>query len=440
MVFVMLLAQAIGFLIFLCVKYQLLPLGNLDPIEQRFNIPAVALLAAPVVERPRIAAQMSAPGFIIRAMPEFQPQELAVDIPPLFRFRDHLLERLAGTVDQFVVEAPLKAKDLGPPLPFHRPDAAMPITVWLRLKDHSWMAVTLPAGVLMPAEPLHLIIPIVGAALSILLISLIAARRISGSLRRFAGATERFGVDLKAASLPEGGPAEVRAVIHAFNLMQARLKSFVDDRTQMLAAISHDLLTPISRLRLRSEALPPGEERLRMLADLDLMNRMITATLDFARDDVAAETRQPLDLGSLVLSICDEFADMGKPVAYEGLGYLAIIAAPLALSRGIRNVVENAVKYGANAEVTLSSAAGAAIVTVSDDGPGIPVAELERVFDPFYRLDKARSLEPGGSGLGLAIARNVMRAHGGEIVLRNRDTGGLVARLSLPLTGQVPDQ
>lgn len=433
MVFAMLLAQAIGFLIFLCVKYQLLPLGNLDPIELRFKTPAVALLAAPLTERSRIATELSAPGFTIRAMPEFQPQALAVDIPPLFRLRDRLLDRLAGTIDQFVVEAPLKARDLGPPLPFHRPDAAMPITVWLRLHDRSWMAVTLPAGALMPAEPMHLIIPIIGAALSILLISFFAARRISGSLRRFAGATERFGVDIKAAPVPEVGPAEVRAVIHAFNLMQARLKSFVEDRTQMLAAISHDLLTPISRLRLRSEALAPGEERYRMLADLDLMNRMITATLDFARDDVAAETRRRLDLASLVLSICDELGDSGKPVEYLGPTYLEIVAAPLALSRGIRNVVENAAKYGIEAKVILSLAPGEVHITVSDDGPGIPREELERVFDPFYRLDKARSLEPGGSGLGLAIARNVMRAHGGEIVLRNGEAGGLVARLSMPL-------
>jgi signal transduction histidine kinase len=269
---------------------------------------------------------------------------------------------------------------------------------------------------------------------SILLISLLAARRISDSLRRFAGAAERFGIDLKAAPLTESGPAEVRVVIRAFNKMQARLKRFVEDRTQMLAAISHDLLTPVSRLRLRSEALPQGEERLRMLADLDLMNRMITATLDFARDDVASETRQPLDLASLLQSIADEFADAGQPVVYEGPDYLPTVAAPLALSRGIRNVVENAVRYGSRADVKLALSAGEAVITVEDDGPGIPEGELERVFEPFYRLDKARSLEPGGSGLGLAIVRNVMRAHGGEIILRNRNEGGLVAQLNLPLT------
>jgi signal transduction histidine kinase len=430
----MLLAQAIGFLIFLSVRYQLFPLGNLESIEQPFKDSAIALLVAPVADRPRIAAEMSKPDFTVRALPDFQPMDLAIDIPPLFRLRDQLLKQLAGTVDQLVVEAPMKVENLGPPMPFQRPDGDLPITVWMRLQDRTWIAVTVPAGRLVPAEPLYLIIPISGAIVSILLISLLAARRISDSLRRFAGAAERFGIDLKAAPLTESGPAEVRVVIRAFNKMQARLKRFVEDRTQMLAAISHDLLTPVSRLRLRSEALPQGEERLRMLADLDLMNRMITATLDFARDDVASETRQPLDLASLLQSIADEFADAGKPVVYEGPDYLPTVAAPLALSRGIRNVVENAVRYGSRADVKLALSAGEAVITVEDDGPGIPEGELERVFEPFYRLDKARSLEPGGSGLGLAIARNVMRAHGGEIILRNRNEGGLVAQLNLPLT------
>jgi signal transduction histidine kinase len=208
----------------------------------------------------------------------------------------------------------------------------------------------------------------------------------------------------------------------------------------MLAAISHDLRTPLSRLRMRAEAQGPSLDQRKSLADLDLMDRMIAATLSFARDDVAGEARVKVDLASLAQTVCDEIADAGGTATYQGPLYLEIEAAPLSLMRAITNVVENAVKYGTQAEVRLTALATRIEITVADRGPGIPAASRERVFEPFYRLDTARSPdgvaagigEMGGTGLGLAIARHAFRAHGGDISLQNRAGGGLLATLTLP--------
>lgn len=435
---VMVLAQAIAFIFFVGGRPLLDKLGDSAAVARRLQEAATALQAAPPAERAGIAARLSGPDLAISAEAQFQPRDLVVDLPGFFPLRDRLLNDLQASVDQVVIEAPLAPRDLGPPLPWSRPSRHLPVALWLRLRDGGWMRVGTTAGELLPQRPLFIPVPWIGAALSILLVSILVARRVSGSLGRFAAATERFGRDIGAAALEEAGPAEVRAVLRGFNLMQARLRRFVDDRTSMLAAISHDLMTPISRLRLRAEALPAGDERTRMLADLALMDRMVAATLDFARDDVAAEKRQRLDLASLVQAICDECgvddSDGAERARYLGPDYLEVVAAPLALSRAVRNVVENAIKYGGRAEVALGLGSAGAEIAVCDAGAGIPEAELERVFEPFYRLDRARSSDAGGSGLGLAIARNALRAHGGEITLENRVGGGLRATLALPVS------
>ena len=260
-------------------------------------------------------------------------------------------------------------------------------------------------------------------------------RGISRSLRHLAGGAEQLGIHMNAVPLAVAGPREIRSVTRAFNRMQDRLKRFVADRTQMLAAISHDLRTPLSRLRLRAEALAAGSERDRILADLALMDRMIAATLSFARDDAAREKRVMVDLASLVHSVCDEIVDAGGDATYQGAAYLAIEAAPLSLLRAVTNVIENAVKYGGRARVSLTETPDSIEIAVGDAGPGIPLAEQERVFEPFYRLDPARSpsaAAAGSMGLGLAIARHVLRAHGGDVTLANGDAGGLLVCLTLP--------
>ena len=206
----------------------------------------------------------------------------------------------------------------------------------------------------------------------------------------------------------------------------------------MLAAIGHDLKTPITRLRLRAEFLDDDEQRRKMLADLDEMERMIAATLTFARDDAAAEPSVPLDLAALCRTVLDEAADAdpdaAESIAYAGPEHLTVSARPVALKRALANLVGNAVAYGGGARLTLSPpASGALRITVEDDGPGVPEAELENVFQPFRRLEASRNRETGGTGLGLPIARNIVRAHGGDVVLRNRREGGLAAVATLPV-------
>lgn len=257
-------------------------------------------------------------------------------------------------------------------------------------------------------------------------------------LRLLAGAAERLGRDVTASPpLPETGPVEIATAARAFNTMAARIRRFVEDRTFMLTAIGHDLRTPITRLRLRAEYMDDEEQRIKMLADLDEMEAMVAATLAFGRDVTTSEAAVRLDLASLLRTILDDAAD-GAPeqadaLAYSGPDHLAVSARPLALKRALANLIGNALKYGGAARVLLTPPArGMVRIEVEDDGPGIPPAELETVFEPFHRLESSRNRETGGSGLGLSIVRNIIRAHGGDITLTNRPSGGLRATLTLP--------
>jgi signal transduction histidine kinase len=226
----------------------------------------------------------------------------------------------------------------------------------------------------------------------------------------------------------------------AFNTMAARIRRFVGDRTQMLAAIGHDLRTPITRLRLRAEFMEDDEQRRKMLADLDEMEAMIAATLAFARDDAAAEPSVPMDLAALCRTVLDEASDthpeLDERITYQGPERLVVQGRPVALKRAIANLVGNALTYGGAARLALRPPAGPGEplrLEIADDGPGIPPAELENVFQPFRRLETSRNRETGGTGLGLPIARNIFRAHGGDVVLRNRAEGGAQASVTLPV-------
>jgi signal transduction histidine kinase len=214
--------------------------------------------------------------------------------------------------------------------------------------------------------------------------------------------------------------------------MQGRVARFVQDRTQMLAAISHDLKTPITRLRLRAEFIEDDEQRDKMLADLDEMEAMIASTLAFARDDATSEPRLRLDLAAMVQGMVEDMEDLGADCAYSGPQTLVIQARPAALKRALSNLLDNALKYGRTARLSVSELGGEVLLVVDDDGPGIPEADFERVFAPFVRLEASRSRDTGGSGLGLAVARAAIRAHGGDITLANRPEGGLRVTVSLP--------
>ncbi|TAN59199.1 MAG: two-component sensor histidine kinase [Magnetospirillum sp.] len=217
--------------------------------------------------------------------------------------------------------------------------------------------------------------------------------------------------------------------------MQGRIRRFVDDRTQMLAAISHDLRSPITRLRLRTELLPEGEGRDKMLRDLDEMEAMVASSLDFARGEAADEATQTIDLAATLEAICDNAADMGLATEFEWERRLVCACRPAAIKRALANLIENAARYGRQAKVRAYSNEQAIEVVIEDAGPGIPEAELEKVFGPFYRVEGSRNRKTGGIGLGLTVARGIIRAHGGDILLQNRPEGGLRVTVTLPQEG-----
>ena len=264
-------------------------------------------------------------------------------------------------------------------------------------------------------------------------LAIYAVRRATKPVSLFAMAAERLGIGLNAAPLPETGTGEVRRAARAFNTMQSRLKRFVQDRTQMLAAISHDLRTPITRMRLRAEFVEDSEQRDKMLSDLDDMEAMISATLAFARDDAANEPAAPTDIAALIARIVSDEAEAGHATSYSGPDSMDLTIRPLGLKRALTNIIENAVKYGSCADVSLSKAGDAIEILVDDKGPGIPDAEKEQVFTPFFRLEGSRSRDTGGTGLGMTIARNAIRSMGGDIELLDRAEGGLRTRVTLPV-------
>jgi signal transduction histidine kinase len=253
-------------------------------------------------------------------------------------------------------------------------------------------------------------------------------------LATFTAAAERLGIDVNAAPLDEGGPGEVRRAARAFNQMQERLQRFIQDRTQMLAAISHDLRTPITRLRLRAEFVDDEVQRDKMLNDLDEMETMISATLAFSRDDAANEPLRSLNIAAVITGIAADEQAAGHDVAYSGPDEFEALARPVALKRAMTNLIDNAVKYGVRARVRLERVGDTAEIIIDDDGPGIPEGDRERVFAPFVRLEESRSRETGGTGLGLTIARNVVRGMGGDVEIVPRAETGLRVRVTLPLS------
>lgn len=269
--------------------------------------------------------------------------------------------------------------------------------------------------------------------LTILILSGLAVYYLTRPLAVFAGAAQRLGKDVRAPPLPEGGPAEIRQASEAFNEMQARIRRFVEDRTQMIAAIAHDLGTPIARMRLRAEYVEDHEQYEKMLADLDDMEKMISSTLAFAREDVDSEPSMRVDLRTLLQRICDDATDMGQDVALEVEGAaVPFTCHPTALRRALGNLIDNAVKYGHRGDVTCTKQADLIRITIRDDGPGIADDRHEDMFKPFHRLEQSRSRDTGGTGLGMTVARSIIRAHGGDIHLHNRRQGGLRVEVTLP--------
>lgn len=313
-------------------------------------------------------------------------------------------------------------------------DETLPVLlIAYQLKEGTWLTFLTPPAPVAPFWGTRFFLPSVLALLLVLGVSIWAVRRSTKPLSRFTVAAERLGLDVNAAPMDESGPYEVRRAAKAFNRMQRRLQAFVKDRTHMLAAISHDLRTPITRLRLRAELIDDDVERDKMLVDLEEMEAMISATLQFARDDVTAEPTTNLDLAQLIIGLCQDAQAAGQKLDYSGPDQLAFVGRKVALKRMVSNIIGNAGRYAMQAVVSLDTSAEAVTLCVEDDGPGIPDDMRERVFDPFVRVEGSRSRDTGGTGLGLTAVKSIVQAHGGEIELQNRDEGGLRVRIVLPI-------
>lgn len=286
-----------------------------------------------------------------------------------------------------------------------------------------------------PQEPLSRLESLAPLLLLLLLLCFALAgflvRMTTRSLDRLARAADAIGEDPGSAPLAESGSSEIRRVIAAFNRMQERVRRYLVERGRLLSAISHDLKTPITRLRLRAEMLSDAELRGKMLRDLAEMQTMVAATLDFFSSVGEDPPRQPVDVGALIDSMCEDRRESGQALSVRGAPLLPYRADPQALRRCLDNLIENAVRYGSCADIEIEDSPERLRIAIRDRGPGIPDEELERVFEPFYRLDGSRNMDSGGTGLGLSIARSIARWHGGDVRLSNASSG-LVAELALP--------
>lgn len=279
--------------------------------------------------------------------------------------------------------------------------------------------------------PMGLVVDVGIRLTAIAVASWFAARWLSQPIKQLACAAQRIGQDIHSPPLPEAGPKECIEATQVFNQMQAQIRQQLHDRDRFVAAVSHDLRTPLTRLRLRAELLDCPHMRAQLTQDIQEMDDMIASTLDYLRGAATAEPFEALDLEALVYSITDDALLSGHAVTCEGHA-APIHAQTTALKRCLVNLVDNAVRYGQTAHITLTDHPERVIVTVRDHGPGIPDIELENVLQPFYRLDTSRNKQTGGTGLGLAIAKDIAKHHQGELSLSNAADGGLMAQLTLP--------
>jgi two-component system, OmpR family, sensor kinase len=343
--------------------------------------------------------------------------------------RRDLATRLQVDTSMVRVELPVDP-DLPPPRGADRNLGEGSVAARL-LPDGRWRTVT-SAPEAFPTRFHRQVLTLFALGLAVLLpLAWLFARALAAPIRRFAAGAHRLGHDSTASPLPSSGPREMRAAVDAFNSMQSRIQRLLHERTQMVAAIAHDLRTPLTRLAFRLEGLPaPLSDK--VAADIQEMKDMISAALEFIRDRAATGTRERLDLRALIERIVDDHTDLGHDVCLTGGEPVIVEGVPLALRRMLVNLVENALKYGARARLRLGTSGAYAVVEIDDDGPGIPESKQAQVFEPFFRLESSRNRDTGGIGLGLATVRAVVHEHGGDVALANRRGAGLRVTVRLP--------
>jgi len=443
------LAQGLSLAIILQDRGELLSRASGMQSAQRIADIVRLLDSLGAQERPRIVAVLSSPP--LRIALAAQPPAPTADAPGTATqtaMFGALLQRLLGAdraLKLVVHENPVLAGagSAGPPFTGHQgmggpgmmryfsaPSLSFVATV--RLSDGSWASFDSrisPDSANWPYRVLLSLIILLGA---VLLLALVGVRWITRPLKTLADAAEELGRDIKRPPLAETGPLEVARAAIALNTMQARLSRYLDDRTRILAAMSHDLKTPITRLRLRAELLDDPVLKQKFSRDFEELEAMVVETLDFMRGLESGEPAQRVDINALLESLQEDVRESGGRMQITGAAAAPCEARPQALKRCLSNLIDNALKYGRIAHVAVADSAERLCISVGDEGPGVPETELERVFEPFYRLENSRSRDSGGTGLGLSIARNIAEQHGGTLTLRNRAGGGLEALLLLP--------
>jgi len=382
--------------------------------------------------RAATAESLATASLQVRIKPAPNAPEAAARSPRAARLEALLNAYLGGRREIRIGSLGMPAMRMGGAPMRHAMPGMGPTSVEVRLRDGSWASFAYVAPPLRVAWPVHLLVEALVLMLLVSVVSVVAVRRATRPLAVLANAADELGANINRVPLPESGPDEVRRAARAFNSMQARLKDYIEDRGRILAAIAHDLKTPLALLRLRTESLSGDAElKAKFEGDLKRMERLVAETLDFVRTLDSPEAAQPVDMQALLETLKADSAALGWQVEITGSAtpYPGRVQA---LQRCITNLVENAVHYGKRARVALEDTDDALRIRIRDAGPGIPQAELERVFEPFYRLEASRSRATGGTGLGLAIARTIARAHGGNVTLRNAEGGGLEALLTLP--------
>jgi signal transduction histidine kinase len=435
----LILAQLLSAGILLYDRKQVLQRA-LGGLEAKRIAAIVALLEElPTGERSRLAAALDLPPTRISLSMPWQAQDT--------EYPQHTALLIALLRRQLPAHLPVQASvfDVRKPGP-HNPQGSQPFRHHRGMRSTGIKTFQVQVGLSdgtiatfrhdMPEEvfalPYRLLLILSVLLLSVVVLAILTVRWLTRPLDVLATAATALGRDIRSPPLEETGPLEVKRAARSFNTMQARLARYIQDRSRILAAVSHDLKTPITRLRLRAELLDDPQLQRKFQSDLDEMEAMVHATLEFMRGTEQSEKVVPVDIGALLESLQEDALETNGEVRIAGTPRTPFQGRPLALKRCLNNLIDNALHYGKRAEIRVIDHPDLLTLIISDEGPGIAEAELKRVFDPFYRLEGSRSRNTGGTGLGLGIARNIARAHGGELTLRNGPHGGLEATLRLP--------
>jgi len=408
-----------------------------DLIEHQALLQTVALSrmaeAAPPADFAILAAAFASRGMCVRVLNTAPPASTMDDGE--VEFADtlrHMLDLPDNQPVQVRLQKQHQAQlscnsDAGPARP---PVKAMMVTTIVPVGAQGWLSVETLVE-LPGTDNLTIIIILLVTAAMVGGVAVAALRTQTRSLRRLAAASERFGRGEEVAALEETGPSDVLAATRAFNSMQDRQRSFVRDRIGLLAAVSHDLRTPLTTLRLKAEFVTPDASRDSLIATIDEMTVITEATLAFTKAEASREPTTTVDITALLATIRDESVAAGHQVSLTDAAPHFAACRPVAIKRALRNLVENAVRYGGSAMLSLDRQGAALLIRVEDAGPGIAPDQLDHVLKPFVRLETSRNAETGGIGMGLAIAQGIISAHGGTLRLSNRPEGGLCVEIVL---------